>query len=91
MHFCTHIEDNWFVRNMPCINTIRRHHAAHHQQSLMMERNMNLTFPITDWLFGTSDLDRGLLGTLFNGYNTRYVRKDMRKASSNPAASVNPA
>ena len=23
---------------------------------------MNLTFPIADWLFGTSDLDRGLLG-----------------------------
>ena len=88
MHFCTHIEDNRFVRNMPFINTIRRHHAAHHQQSLMMERNMNLTFPIMDWLFGTSDLDRGLLGTLFNGYNTRYVRQDMRKTSRNPTASV---
>ena len=23
---------------------------------------MNLTYPIADWLFGTSDLDRGLLG-----------------------------
>ena len=31
---------------------------------LMMEVNMNLTFPIADWLFGTSDLDRGLVGTL---------------------------
>ena len=25
---------------------------------------MNLTFPIADWLFGTSDLNRGLIGTL---------------------------
>ena len=25
---------------------------------------------------GTSDLDRGLLGHLFNGYSTRYVKKE---------------
>jgi len=29
---------------------------------------MNLTFPVMDWLFGTSDLDRGLIGHLLNGY-----------------------
>src|SRR3954451_16649945 len=86
MHFCCHVEDNWFVRNMPFINTNRRHHTAHHDQSIMMEKNMNLTFPIMDWLFGTSDLDRGLVGTLFNGYDTRHVRKDMRKTSRNPGA-----
>lgn len=45
---------------------------------------MNLTFPIMDWLFGTSDLDRGLIGHLFNGYDTRYIRKDMRKTSRTP-------
>lgn len=84
MHFCCHVEDNWFVRNVPFINTNRRHHTAHHDQSLMMERNMNLTFPIMDWLFGTSDLDRGLIGHLFNGYDTRYIRKDMRKTSRTP-------
>ncbi len=42
---------------------------------------MNLTFPVMDWLFGTSDLERGLLGHLFNGYSTRFVRKDMRRTS----------
>ena len=63
MHFCCHVDEGWFVRHCPFVNTIRRHHAAHHAQSIMMERNMNLTFPIADWLFGTSDLDRGLLGT----------------------------
>ncbi len=84
MHFCCHVEDNAFVRKMPFINTIRRHHTAHHDQSIMMERNMNLTFPIMDWAFGTSDLDRGLLGTLFNGYDTRYVKKNMRKTSRTP-------
>lgn len=84
MHFCCHVEDNWFVRNCPFVNTIRRHHTAHHDQSIMMERNMNLTFPIADWFFGTSDLNRGLLGHLFNGYDTRYVRTDMRRTSRTP-------
>ncbi len=84
MHFCCHVEENAFVRNCPFVNTIRRHHTAHHQQSIMMERNMNLTFPIADWLFGTSDLKRGLLGHLFNGMDDRYVRTDLRKASRTP-------
>jgi hypothetical protein len=37
-----------------------------------------------DWLFGTSDLDRGLLGHLFNGYETRFIRTNMRKTSRTP-------
>lgn len=78
MHFCCHVEENWFVRHMPFINTIRRHHTSHHNSRLMMEKNMNLTFPISDWLFGTSDLDRGLLGHLFNGYSEKYLKKDLR-------------
>ncbi len=49
-----------FVRHCPFVNTLRRHHTAHHNARLMMEVNMNLTFPIADWLLGTSDLDRGL-------------------------------
>ncbi|ACI93972.1 fatty acid hydroxylase [Afipia carboxidovorans OM5] len=84
MHFCCHVGDNWFMRNTPFINTIRRHHTAHHDQSIMMELNMNLTFPIMDWLLGTSDLDRGLIGHLFNGYSTKHLRKDMRKTSRTP-------
>ena len=84
MHFCCHVDEGWFVRHCPFVNTIRRHHAAHHAQSIMMERNMNLTFPIADWLFGTSDLDRGLLGHIFNGYDTRYVRRDLRRATRTP-------
>jgi hypothetical protein len=49
-----------------------------------MERNMNLTFPIMDWVFGTSDLDRGLLGHLFNGYDTRFIKRNMRKTARTP-------
>ena len=90
MHFCCHVDEGWFVRNCPFVNTIRRHHRAHHNQSIMMERNMNLTFPIADWLFGTSDLNRGLLGHIFNGYNTRYVKTDLRKSSRTPRVSAAP-
>jgi sterol desaturase/sphingolipid hydroxylase (fatty acid hydroxylase superfamily) len=77
-HYCCHVHENWFVRNAPFVNTIRRHHTAHHNQGLMMERNMNLTFPIADWLMGTSDLDRGLLGHLFNGYSERHVKPELK-------------
>jgi hypothetical protein len=77
-HFCCHVRDNWFVRNTPFINTIRRHHKAHHNLGLMMSRNMNLTFPIADWLMGTSDLDRGIVGHLLNGYNEDYIRTELK-------------
>ncbi len=77
-HYSCHVHDNWFVRNMPFINTIRRHHTAHHNMGIMMKYNMNLTFPIADWVLGSSDLRRGLLGTLFNGYNEDHVKEELR-------------
>jgi sterol desaturase/sphingolipid hydroxylase (fatty acid hydroxylase superfamily) len=84
MHFCCHVDENWFVRHCPFVNTLRRHHTAHHNARLMMEVNMNLTFPIADWLFGTSDLNRGVVGHLFNGYDTRYLKKNLRGTSKLP-------
>ena len=45
---------------------------------------MNLTFPIADWLFGTSDLKRGLLGHLFNGYDTGHLKAKLRGAPKRP-------
>ncbi len=77
-HFCCHVPENGFVRNAPFINTIRRHHKAHHNMGIMMHVNMNLTFPLADWALGTSDLKRGLLGTLFNGYDERYVKEELK-------------
>jgi hypothetical protein len=84
MHFCCHIGENAFVRNMPFVNTIKRHHTAHHNQSIMMDVNMNLTFPVMDWLFGTSDLNRGLIGHLFNGYSTKYLKSGLRRTAKTP-------
>ncbi|MCZ7565314.1 MAG: sterol desaturase family protein [Burkholderiales bacterium] len=77
-HYCCHVHDNWFVRYVPFVNTIRRHHTVHHNQGIMMDINMNLTFPIADWIMRTSDLDRGLLGHLFNGYGMKHVKPDLR-------------
>ena len=74
MHFCCHVGDNIILRNLPFVNTLRRHHAAHHDQSVMTKINMNLTFPIADWLFKTSDLKRGIWGHLFNGYSEKYKK-----------------
>ena len=74
MHFCCHVGDNFILRNLPFVNTLRRHHAAHHDQGIMTKVNMNLTFPIADWLFKSSDLNRGLIGHLFNGYNEKYKK-----------------
>jgi hypothetical protein len=76
-HYCCHTHDNWFVRTVPFINTIRRHHTAHHNYGIMMTHNMNLTFPIADWVMGTSDLNRGLLGTLFNGYSEDHIKPEL--------------
>ena len=81
-HFCCHVKDDSIVRHIPFVNTIRRHHIAHHNTAIMMERNFNLTYPIADCLFGTSDLKRGIVGHVFNGYDTAHVRTDMKKVRS---------
>lgn len=77
-HYCCHVHDNWFVRHIPFINTIRRHHTAHHNMGIMMKYNMNLTFPIADWFLGTTDINRGLLGHLFNGYSDQHVKPELK-------------
>ena len=78
-HYCCHVKDDRLVRHIPLVSSIRRHHAAHHNTAIMMERNFNLTYPIADWFFGTSDLKCGLLRHIFNGYRTDKVRGDLRR------------
>ena len=79
-HLSCHIEERRYLRYLPLINTIRRHHGVHHNQRVMMDTNLNLTYPIADWLFGTSDLDRGLLGHIFNGYSGAHLKEGMDSA-----------
>ncbi|HEY6434712.1 MAG TPA: hypothetical protein VIZ17_22285 [Acetobacteraceae bacterium] len=78
-HYCCHVKDDRIVRHIPLVNSIRRHHIAHHNTSIMMERNFNLTYPIADWFFSTSDLNCGLLRHVFNGYDRRYVVHGLKR------------
>jgi hypothetical protein len=78
LHFFCHTPEWKWLRHVPFVNTIRRHHRVHHNMGVMMHVNMNLTFPIADWALGTSDLNRGLLGHLFNGYDERYVKEELK-------------
>ncbi|MBW4091263.1 MAG: fatty acid hydroxylase family protein [Proteobacteria bacterium] len=75
-HYCCHVKSDRILRHVPLVNSIRRHHIAHHDPAIMMERNFNLTYPVADWFFGTSDLACGLLRHVFNGTDTRFVRND---------------
>jgi len=78
LHFFCHIPEQPWLRHIPFVNTIRRHHKVHHNMGVMMHVNMNLTFPIADWALGTSDLERGLVGHLFNGYDERFVKEELK-------------
>ena len=78
-HFCCHVKNDRLVRHIPLVNSIRRHHIAHHNTAIMMERNFNLTYPVADWFFGTSDLKCGLIAHVFNGYSARNLRTDLKR------------
>jgi hypothetical protein len=80
LHTLSHLDDRRhpYLKYIPLINTVRRMHVIHHALGFMQTRNFNLTFPVCDALFGTSDLDRNLIATLFNGSSHRYMRKDLR-------------
>lgn len=86
LHTLSHLDDarHPYLRYIPLVNTVRRMHVTHHNLGFMQTRNFNLTFPICDALLGTSDLDRGLLGTLFNGTSEAFVRRDLRPTGVPP-------
>lgn len=67
LHTLSHVVDSPFLDSIPLVNSVRRMHVIHHHPELMATRNFNLTFPICDALFRTSDLDKGVWGTLFHG------------------------
>ncbi|MEI2417834.1 sterol desaturase family protein [Orrella sp. JC864] len=78
LHTLSHLQHPVLDR-IPLVNTVRRMHVLHHNPDFMHTRNFNLTFPLCDALFGTSDLDKGVLGTLFNGMSDQ-ARKPQDRA-----------
>lgn len=53
LHFSYHLPRENPIARLPGMAALRRHHEAHHDQSLMGKWNFNITFPIADALFGT--------------------------------------
>ena len=47
-----------------------------------MSHNMNLTFPMADWLMNTSDVKRSLLGTLLNGYSEKHIPPELQSVTA---------
>jgi hypothetical protein len=53
LHFAYHLPPETAVGRLGIVRVLRRHHAAHHDLSLMGKWNFNVTFPIADWVFRT--------------------------------------
>ncbi|MCP3137322.1 sterol desaturase family protein [Pyxidicoccus xibeiensis] len=53
LHFCHHLPPGHPVARLPLMERLRRHHQVHHDPSKMQRYNFNITFPLSDWLFGT--------------------------------------
>jgi hypothetical protein len=54
LHFAYHLHPDSLVGRLPLLAALRRHHTKHHDLALMGRYNFNITFPICDWLYGTS-------------------------------------
>ncbi|HEY5926245.1 MAG TPA: sterol desaturase family protein [Kofleriaceae bacterium] len=54
MHWAYHQPLASRIGGSRLIARLRRHHLLHHDQEQMTSVNFNITFPIGDWLFGTS-------------------------------------
>lgn len=53
LHFAYHAQPDSWIGSLPGVARLRRQHLLHHDRSLMMRCNFNITYPICDVLFGT--------------------------------------
>jgi hypothetical protein len=54
LHFSYHQDPDGWIGRRWLVRRLRAHHTAHHDLGLMQKYNFNITFPICDWLFGTT-------------------------------------
>jgi hypothetical protein len=54
LHFAYHLHPRSPVGRLPLLARLRRHHAHHHDLSLMGKYNFNITFPLCDRLYKTT-------------------------------------
>ncbi len=53
LHLIYHLPSAHPVRRTEILRKLSRHHARHHDPRVMMTKNLNVTFPIFDWILGT--------------------------------------
>lgn len=58
-HFSYHLDSRSRLGRLPLVRRLRRNHVLHHNKTLMMRYNFNITYPICDRLFGTYYSGRG--------------------------------
>ncbi len=54
LHFSYHLKQDSWVGRLPFIKKLRKHHTDHHNQKLMSHYNFNISYPVFDWIFGTT-------------------------------------
>lgn len=54
LHFSYHLSELSILGKSSLSRALRRHHRTHHDKALMGKYNFNISFPICDWLFGTT-------------------------------------
>jgi len=55
LHWAYHQPPTTRIGRLRVVRRLRRHHLVHHDPHRMTKVNFNITFPIGDRLFGTSD------------------------------------
>jgi hypothetical protein len=53
LHLSYHLPPQSFIGRRALVRVLRHHHAIHHDPALMQRWNMNVTFPLWDWVKGT--------------------------------------
>ncbi len=53
LHLSYHLRPDSFVGSLGLIRVLRRHHALHHDPTLMQKWNFNVSLPLWDWIRGT--------------------------------------
>lgn len=58
-HLAYHLPPEGFVGRRWLVRVLRRHHATHHDPTLMQRWNFNVTVPLWDWVRGTIHREGG--------------------------------
>lgn len=54
LHLAYHLDPDGPLGRIPGLAVLRRHHTLHHNPTEMKRANFNITFPVFDWIAGTT-------------------------------------